>query len=52
MVKDYQYTVLTDSHIEKLIDMLNSKEYEGWKIAETIQEHGFTKVILEKEINV
>jgi len=49
MANKTEYKVLADSHIEKLIDKLNSKELAEWRVVGTIQEHGYTKVIIEKE---
>jgi len=40
--------VLFEAHIEKLLDQLND-EYSDWTVLATIQEHGYTKVLLEKD---
>lgn len=45
----YEYQRLVDDHIEDLMDQINKLGKLGWKITATIQEHGYTKVILEKE---
>lgn len=44
-----EYKILSANHIEDLLDQINSKELAEWRVVGTIQEHGFTKVILEKE---
>lgn len=51
MAKKYIYEVLSHDHIEDLITKINSDEYSEWRLIGTIQEHGFTKLILEKEID-
>lgn len=45
-----QYKLVESSHINKILEELNSVENLDWRIVGTIQEHGFTKVILEKEL--
>lgn len=46
----YEFKLLADDHIEDLLPELNSLGQDGWYIIATIQEHAFTKLILQKEI--
>lgn len=48
MAKKYQ--LLEADHIEKIMNTINELAEDGWILVTTIQEHGYTKVILEKEI--
>lgn len=43
------YKIVTAYHIEDLVNELNAEENAEWRIVATIQEHAYTKVILEKE---
>ena len=45
-----QYKLVSHDHIEKLLEELNTHGNDEWKVVGTIQEHGFTKILLEKEI--
>ena len=49
MANKTEYKVISAMHVEDLLEQLNSKELEYWRIIATIQEHAFTKIILERE---
>lgn len=44
-----RFKVLEADHINDLVETLNKEYSEGWSICGTIQEHGYTKVLLERE---
>ena len=44
-----EFKVISEKTIELLEDDLNSHGSEGWTIVLSIQEYGYTKVLLERE---
>ena len=44
-----EYTIRSAMHIEDLMDELNELACEGWTLNYAIQEHAYTKIILERE---
>jgi hypothetical protein len=44
-----EYKLITESHIEKLLEDINLNAAEGWRVNTTIQEHGYIKILLERD---
>lgn len=50
MAEKELFKLLEADHINDLLEKINEHYNNGWKVVGTIQEHGFTKVLLEFQL--
>lgn len=50
MAKGKEYKILADRWVDLLLPVLNEHGSEGWGIVAYFQEHGNTKILLERDI--
>lgn len=45
-----RFKVISAYHVEDLVKQLNEHYSDGWTVITTIQEHAYTKVLLERDL--